>query len=186
MNIKITQEMRDKAYAFAIMIEKGKNQYARLGQSEEELIETTYIGKLGELAFLKALNSCDIFPDISGILDVYEGQENVDSYDFITQDGLTVDIKTGYLPHHTRLMVNKQQFNNIPKDIYVGIKLLASDSINDAGKNGKDVWSNAEIHGWISHDDLKEYGEFRNFGKAYAYAIIYCNLNRIELLLDKF
>lgn len=186
MNIEITQEMRDKAYEFAIMIEKGGNQYARLGQSEEELIETTYIGKLGELAFLMALNSVDVFPDISGLLDVYEGQENVDLYDFITQDGLTVDIKTGYLSYHTRLMVNEQQFNNIPKDIYVGIKLLASDPINEAGKNGKDVWINAEIHGWISHGDLKEYGEFRDFGKGYAYATIYCKLNPIKLLLDKF
>ena len=186
MNIEITQEMRDKAYEFATIIEKRKNQYARLGQSEEELIETTYIGKLGELAFLTALHSVDVFPDISGLLDVYEGQENVDLYDFITQDGLTVDIKTGYLPYHSRLMVNEQQFNNIPKDIYVGIKLLASDPIKDAGKNGKNIWINAVIHGWISHGDLKKYGEFRNFGKAYAYAIIYRKLNSIKLLLDKF
>ena len=186
MIIEITQEMRDKAYEFATIIEKGKNQYARLGQSEEELIETTYIGKLGELAFLLALHSVGVSPDISGLLDIYEGQENVDSYDFITRDGLTVDIKTGYLPYQTRLMVNEQQFNNIPKDIYVGIKLLASDPINDAGKNGKDVWINAEIHGWISHSDLKKDGEFRNFGKAYAYATIYRKLKPIKSLLDKF
>ena len=186
MNIKITQKMRDMAYEFAVKIEKGKNQYARLGQSEDELIETTYIGKLGELVFLKAIYSVGVFPDISGLLDVYEGQENVDLYDFITKDGLTVDVKTGYLSYHTRLMVNEQQFNNIPKDIYVGVKLLASNLINAPGKNNKDIWTSADIHGWISHIDLKEHGEFRNFGKAFAYAKVYHELESIKLLLDKF
>ena len=53
--VKITQEMRDVAYKFAYDIEMKNDQYPRLGQNENELVETTYVGKLGELAFLSYL-----------------------------------------------------------------------------------------------------------------------------------
>ena len=47
---------------------------------------------------------------------IYEGQANTDDFDFITSDGRSVDIKTGFRSNHTRLLVNMQQFNRIPKD----------------------------------------------------------------------
>lgn len=117
--------MRDVAYKFAYDIEMKHDQCPRLGQNENELVETTYVGKLGELAFLSYLNSKDIFPDTKDLLEIFLGQNNVDSFDFLLRKGHTVDIKTGYLRNHKRLMVNEEQLSQKKKDVYVAVKLLS-------------------------------------------------------------
>lgn len=47
------------------------------------------------------------------MLEVYEGQDNVDPYDFMTLRGHSVDVKTGFRNIHTRLLVNVEQFYNL-------------------------------------------------------------------------
>lgn len=58
---------------------------------------------------------------------IYEGQKQTDSYDFITNYNETVDIKAAFKSNHRNLVVNLEQFNNISKKFYVGVKLNAED-----------------------------------------------------------
>lgn len=186
--VSIDSKMRNDAYNFANLIENQGNQFRRLNQSLEESIETTYIGKLGELAFRKYLIENNIYPNVEGILDIYEGQTNVDDFDFKLKDGITIDVKTGYLKKHKRLMVNEQQLKKIPKNIYVGIKLFPDSKFStptQAGVANKNIWTTAEIEGWAFRDDLVQAGS-RNWGKSSANAILYSDLNDINVLLPFF
>lgn len=184
--VEFTQDMRDTAYDFAYKLETKNNQYPRLGQKENELIETTFIGKLGELAVLSYLNQNGKFPDTEDMFKIFEGQENVDSCDFQLKDGKTVDVKTGYLEYHKRLMVNQSQLDNSPKDIYIGVKLFtASASPKQAGNTDKNAWVKAEINGWTTHDKLASV-KTRYWGHDYAYALFYTELDSIETLLQLF
>lgn len=184
--VKITQEMRDVAYKFAYDIEMKHDQYPRLGQNENELVETTYVGKLGELAFLSYLNSNDIFPDTKDLLEIFPGQNNVDSFDFPLRKGHTVDVKTGYLRNHKRLMVNEEQLSQKKKDVYVGVKLLCDGGNPEvAGDIPVNIWTRAEIEGWATYEEIMSM-ELWDFGKATARAKKYDDLRPIETLLKFF
>lgn len=184
--VNITHKMRKRAYDFAKKIETEKNQYARLHQPLKELIETTFVGKLGELAFLSYLNNRGCFPNTHEMFKIYEGQENVDSYDFVQKNGKTVDIKTGYLSKHKRLMVNTSQLKNNPKDIYVGIKLFTNEKTpNIAGEANINSWATACIEGFAFKDEIVKAGS-RNWGKDYANAINYNNLRNVNELIKYF
>lgn len=184
--VKITQEMRDVAYKFAYDIEMKNDQYPRLGQNENELVETTYVGKLGELAFLSYLNSNDIFPDTKDLLEIFPGQNNVDSFDFLLRKGHTVDVKTGYLRNHKRLMVNEEQLSQKKKDVYVGVKLLCDGGNPEvAGDIPVNIWTRAEIEGRATYEEIMSM-ELWDFGKAPARAKKYDDLRPIETLLKFF
>ena len=134
--VEVTGDMRATALDFARRIILTDNQYSRLlpenirtsgdvSLQQRLEIQRTYIGKLGELAFAQFLFEKGIVVNIAGMFEIYEGQENVDSFDFLTRGGQTVDVKTGFRRIHTRLLVNIEQFDNIPKDYYVAVKLNA-------------------------------------------------------------
>ena len=102
--VEISQEMRNKALAFASKIKLDDNQYDRLIPREYQIepgddqqtirnkarlilkytIQRTYVGKLGELAFLVLLNEKRLACNTDGMFRIFEGQENVDNFDFIT------------------------------------------------------------------------------------------------------
>jgi hypothetical protein len=83
-------------------------------------------------------------------------------------------------------MVNTTQLINIPKDIYVGVKVYsAGSSPIKAGVSDKNSWVKAEIMGWITHDNLLLV-ESRNWGKANANVINYSELSSIEELIQYF
>lgn len=183
--VDITEEMRSRALSFAREIIGGDNQYTRLAGSRNQqiAIQRTYVGKLGELAFLELLHDKGIECDAAGMFEIYEGQENTDSYDFITADRETVDIKTGYMSNHTRLMVNMEQLRNLPKDYYVAIKLNATEN----GRNSivLDSIRTARIMGYASYDDLNNVQAI-NFGEGSAKALKYTQLTGIDSLISKF
>ena len=184
--VEITKDMIDKAYSFAYQLETKNNQYARLGQGIDELIETTFIGKLGELVFYKFLTQAGKEVSMGDMLTIYEGQENVDKYDFQTRSGDTVDIKTGYLAKHKRLMVNTSQLHNIPKKYYIGVKLFTkSGSPQSPCTSPKDDWSYGIIEGWASHSELIQAGS-SFWGRDFANAIPYDNLKDINEIMELF
>lgn len=184
--ICITSKMRECAFKFAKKIETEKNQYPRLHQSLTVLIETTYVGKLGEICFLKYLIDNGVSQDTQGMFEIFEGQENVDSYDFVQKNGKKVDIKTGYLSKHKRLMVNASQLKNNPKDIYVGVKLYTDKGApNVAGEADINSWTAACIEGYAFKNDVVNAGS-RNWGKASANAIYYDKLRNVDDLIRYF
>lgn len=141
--IDIDSDMRQTALKFAKDIILSGNQYSRLlpeqvrnsndvSMQKKIEIQRTYIGKLGELVFVKFLEESGKAVNTDGMLEVYEGQDNVDPYDFMTLRGHSVDVKTGFRNIHTRLLVNVEQFYNIPKDYYAAVKIEAADT--DSGQ----------------------------------------------------
>jgi hypothetical protein len=150
-------------------------------------IQRTYMGKLGELAFLKLLLSKGKNVNADGMFQIYEGQENVDSFDFVTSDGKKVDVKTGFRTIHTRLLVNIQQFDsNPPKDYYVGVKLNAVDV--NAHQTLVD-WDNitlARINGYAEHSYMQTHASIYDFGEGPARWLFYDKLMGIDRLIDEF
>lgn len=194
--VDVTEEMKKQALDFADTIVKTNNQYSRLlpehirEQQKIEIeqkieIQRNFVGKLGEVAFLKLLESFAKNVNTDKMFEVFEGQTNVDNFDFVTLKGKTVDVKTGYRDCHKRLLVNKEQFENIPKDYYVGVKLNAV----DVDKCNKLVDLNsitkAKIEGYVEYRFLANQ-EYIDFGEGPAKPIFYNQLMGINKLLKEF
>ncbi len=102
--IDITDRMKECALDFAQKIIRTDNQYSRLlptelqgstnlNQRQKIEIQRTYVGKLGEIAFSILLkHKKNIRTDYRKMFEIYEGETNVDSFDFNTKNDKTVDI----------------------------------------------------------------------------------------------
>lgn len=84
-SVDITETMKEKALAFAKDIILTDNQYSRLPPSQVREsndvtlqnkieIQRTYMGKLGELVFLKYLTENGRSVSTEGMFEVYEGR----------------------------------------------------------------------------------------------------------------
>lgn len=166
MTISISEEEKKKCLDFAMKIIKTKNQYPRLGADEKKRVQRTCVGKIAEYAFLKYIreNYDSDYPE-GDMFEIYEGESNVDSYDFQTKNSETVDIKTAFLPNHKNVMIPLSQLQNMPKDKYVGIKLNGKFENPWGDKQLVDIDSitTAEIIGYKDYDDIVEL-ETRNWG----------------------
>lgn len=203
--VDISQDMRDRALAFACKIKLDDNQYDRLipreyqalpNDSEETIrrkerlflkytIQRTYVGKLGELAFLALLNERGIECNTEGMFEIYDGQANTDSFDFLTADNRSIDVKTGFRNNHSRLLVNRQQFERNPKDIYVAVKLNGRDVPDDDRLIEWDSVESAVIKGYAERSFLQRL-EYKNYGEGPAKARRYDQLLSIDRLLNGF
>ena len=195
--VDVTQAMRDQALAFAAKIKLGNNQFSRLLPATLERtpdnilrilkleIQRTYVGKLGELVLLSFLTENGIDCDTGEMFTIYDGQENTDSYDFMTNSGLSVDVKTGFRSNHTRLLVNRDQFERNPKELYVGVKLNGQDIPGDDKLIDWDSVQTAVIKGYAEKTYLERV-QYRDFGEGLAKGLTYNRLMGIERLLSYF
>lgn len=175
IQVPITSEMIERSYNFASEIILGDNQYDRLPTTVNRRIERTFIGKLSELVFYNYIHSRGINYDIGDMFEIYDGQENVDGYDFITRDGITIDVKSASRTDHYMIMVPIDQFENIPKDYYVGVK------INTGVTRSEDIQiddiTTATIYGYCDYNYLDN-RDIRNYGEGP------CKSAQLERLLD--
>jgi len=81
--------------------------------------------------------------------DIYE----VDTMDFQTADGKTIDIKTASERYHTRILVPHDQYRRQRKDYYVGVRIFAGEQT-------------AEVIGFAAYQELIPFG--RGDYPAYA------------------
>lgn len=195
--VEVTEGMRAQALDFAKKIILTDNQYSRLlpenirtsgdvDLQQKIEIQRTYIGKLGEIAFTQFLREKGITVNTDGMFEIYEGQDNVDSFDFVTRRGQTVDVKTGFRRIHTRLLVNIEQFDRIPKDYYVAVKLNAVD-VNPQDKLVDwDSITTATIYGYAEHGFMQRAAEIRDFGEGPARWLLYDRLMGIDRLVREF
>lgn len=195
--VSVDESMRKCALQFAKDIILSDNQYSRLlpvnirnsndiSLKQKIEIQRTYIGKLGELIFLKLLREKGKCVSTEGMLDIYEGQRNVDSFDFETSDGESVDVKSGFRTIHTRLLVNLEQFNNSPKNYYVGIKLDAQDT-NSTQKLVE--WNSitlATVKGYAEYSFMEKRSDVIDFGEGLAKWLPYDRLLGIDKLINMF
>lgn len=189
----VTKEMKASSLDFAKAIILSDNQYLRLNPIEGNIdlqkkvqIQRTYTGKLGELVFSAFLTERGIKHSTDGMFDIYQGQTNVDEFDFKTPHNKTIDVKTGFRKIHTRLLINIEQFTNIPKDYYVGVKLNANDVDSSHKLVDLDSITSATIFGYAEYTYLKQRVKPANFGEGLAYAVPYENLLNIERIVSLF
>lgn len=195
--VEVTRNMRERALDFATRIIRTNNQYSRLlpsqvwesndlGLREKLEIQRTYVGKIGEMVFLDLLGFKNKNVNTDGMFEIYEGQENVDDFDFITLNDESVDVKTGFRVIHSRLLINVEQFNNLPKDYYVGVKLNGVDV--DAANKIIDLNSITEgiVYGYAEYDYLNNHANEGNYGEGPAKALPYNRLLGIDRLIDMF
>lgn len=195
--VSIDENMRNIALDFAKKIILTDNQYSRLlpievrnsknvSMQHKIEIQRTYMGKLGEIAFAQFLHENNKNVNIDGMFDIYEGQENVDSFDFMTCAGRSVDIKTGFRSIHRRLLVNTDQFNNIPKDYYVAVKVDAIDIDSQQKLVEWDNISTATIIGYADYGYMQTRADVNDFGEGPARWLFYNKLMGIDRLLNEF
>lgn len=196
-SIPIDEDMKRNALDFAKKIVLTDNQYSRLlptqvrnskdvSMQQKIEIQRTYMGKLGELAFLKLLEEKGKAVDTDGMFDIFEGQENVDSFDFVTSNDRSVDVKTGFRDIHKRLLVNVEQFDHIPKDYYVAVKIHACDVDSQQKLVNWDNISAAQIIGYADYSYMKNHAGITGFGEGPARWLYYNRLMGIDRLVDMF
>ena len=178
----VSKEEKERCYAFAESIIKQGDQFNRFSQSEITQIHRTYIGKLAEYVFLHLLHERGVEYDEGDMFEIFKGQENADTFDFITPQGNTIDIKTASLPFHKRIMVPMTQFH-LRKDIYVGIKL------NFKNVTGHPIIpfdiDNCTIHGFVNRQVLDE-RPVEYFGEGDCKSVLLTELNDVEQILTLF
>jgi len=177
----ISKEEIVRCYKFAEDIIKQNNQYNRFHHSQEIQILRTYIGKLAEYVFLKFIQSQKINYLEGDMFSIFQGQTNVDNFDFVTCKGEYVDIKTASRRFHTRIMIPIDQFR-LKKDYYVGIKLHFMES------GEKIIYNNikiATIYGYIDRSTMEK-RPIENFGEGDCKSAKLNELYNIKNLLTKF
>lgn len=182
MILKISNEQKKRCLNFAVEIIKGENQFNRFNQNQLTQINRTYVGKLAEYIFLHFLNDNGIEYDEGDMFQIFEGQENVDSYDFITPNNKSIDIKTASLPFHKRIMIPHSQFH-LRKDYYVGIKLNFK-NIKNHNIDPMDI-ETCKIWGYVERS-IMERQPTQFFGEGNCKAYPLTNLKTIKDLLKLF
>lgn len=191
--INITQDMRNVAYDFSTNIIMQDNQYDRMhpenvrdiNERNTIRINRTYVGKLAELCFHKYLVDNNIYVNIDDMFEIFEGQENVDDYDFCLPNGCTIDIKAAVFNNHRNLVVPIDQFINTPKSYYVGIKFECQINGNDYRLINRDTFTRATIMGFCTYDDLRN-RRTTNLGEFDCKAIPLDYLNNVRSLIAMF
>ncbi|WP_338558446.1 hypothetical protein QJR60_11095 [Paraclostridium sordellii] len=123
IEVSITEDMINKCHKFASHIILGDDQYDRLSATIDVRIERTFAGKLAELAFHKYLTEQGKDVPLGDMFEIFDGQSKTDSCDFRTKDGKTIDVKSASRTDHYIIMVPIDQFESIPKDYYVGVRI---------------------------------------------------------------
>lgn len=176
--IKITPKDIKLCLDFANKIISGNDQYNRVDAEKDIRIQRTCVGKLGELAYLKYIReNFNVDYSEGDMFEIFEGQTNVDGFDFITDSGETVDVKTAFLPNHKNVTIPDDQFENCPKDHYVAVR-LNGDFLSSEDKSRVDLNSItvAEIKGVLSREEIEAISSSDMFGPSARY----CNLNNFK------
>lgn len=178
----VSKEEKERCYAFAQGIITGGNQFNRFSKSQITQIHRTYIGKLAEYVFLHLLQERGVDYPEGDMFEIFEGQENADTYDFVSPQGYTIDIKTASLPFHKRIMVPMSQFH-LRKDIYVDIKLNFKKVIGTTIQPYE--IDDCKIYGYVKRKLLED-SPITNYGEGDCKSALLNELNDIERILKLF
>lgn len=195
--LDVTMDMKEKALDFATKIIRTDNQYSRLlpiqvwqsnnlALRQRIEIQRTYVGKLGEMVFRDLLCFRGKNVNTDGMFEIYEGQENVDEFDFKTRNNKSVDVKAGFRKNHSRLLINVEQFNRIPKDYYVGVWFNGVDVDEENKIIDLNSITEGTIYGYAEYQYLLKNARIGNFGEGPARNISYDRLMGIDRLVDMF
>ena len=119
------------------------------------------------------------------MFEIFEGQENVDDFDFCLPNGSSIDSQAAVFNNHRNLVVPIDQFINTPKSYYVGIKFECPINGNDYRLINRDTFTRAVIRGFCTYDELRNRRTI-NLGEFDCKAIPLDNLNNIRRLIAMF
>jgi hypothetical protein len=181
--LNVSKNDRNKCLDFSKKIIQTQNQYNRFDKTLYTQIERTFIGKLAEYLFYKFLIEKGINYPVGDMFEIFEGQTNVDSFDFKTKNGETVDIKTASKSFHKRIMVPISQWK-LEKDYYVGIKIETNIEIN-SNKIKIDSINEAILYGYCTRSQIGK-SIIMSFGEGPCKHYLLDKLDDIDIILDKF
>ena len=164
----ITFNRDDIVKATEVARRSARTTFNRRRETPERHERNSRIGKLGEIAFAKFLKeNGKALVGSEDMFTVWDDTYEVDTMDFQTSDGKTIDVKTASESFHTRILVPYDQYENQRKDYYVGVRILPGEQT-------------AEVIGFAAWAELKPFGG----GDYPAYARALNALNPIGMLLD--
>ena len=164
--IRIKKQFIEEAYNYAFKSREytsNRHDFHEGGLNAKQ--RKMYEGKLGEKIFKQFLidNNVDFTEDSSS-------HTEADTYDFIINENILVDVKTRTKDFHTRTLEMVEQFTKNPKSIYISIRLFSKD------KNGF-------IIGWFGKNDVKRIDRIENNGYLDNYVLFDNELRDINTLL---
>lgn len=167
IRIEITESEREAAHEFAI--ETLEWTYNRYPAKEEERIRRIRVGKLAEIAFVRALNwKADNWRyQVAGVL---SNQRDMYEADFRTKEGEAIDVKSASKEFHKNLMIPLDQQERNPKSFFVGV-----------GINKEET--EAVILGYVNRvqvEKKKPHSKRSEYKARPAYWISFSELNDIE------
>lgn len=160
--VGIEDWMREEAKDYA---EKSHDYTSRGHDFHDGGSKYMYLGKLGEKAFKKLLLENGI-----PFIEDHTGPDQADEYDFLVK-GYKIDVKTRTQSFHTRTLEMVEQFNERPKDVYVGTYYNA-------------VKDQMEFYGYIRADELKRLYPPENHGYGLNYFAYDKDMKPVEDLLN--
>lgn len=110
----------------------------------------------------------------------------MDSCDFETKNGKTVDIKAGFRKIHIRLLVNCEQFFNIPKDFYIAVLFNSIETNSNNKLIDLNSVTECIIKGYATWNDLNTFANSRNFGEGAAKFLSYSELKNVDDIISLF
>jgi hypothetical protein len=117
------------------------------------------------------------------MFEIFEGQTNVDSFDFKTKNRETVDIKTASKSFHKRIMVPISQWK-LEKNYYVGIKIETNIEMN-SNEIIIDSINGAILYGYCTRSQIGQ-SKTMSFGEGPCKHYLLDKLDDIDILLDEF
>ena len=178
--ISIDRNSIDKSLDFSKKIILENDQYNRFDKSSKIQIERTFVGKLAEVAFINFFKEIKVPIKIDDLFAIFKGSENVDKFDIQFSNGKIADVKCASKPFHKRIMVPIDQFNNLKKDYYLGIKL--NFELDEKKMIIPHSIKEGLIYGYIVREKLEK-SSTANFGEGYCKHELLENLDPIEELV---
>lgn len=169
--ITFTDVESDKAAHFAC--ESAQTTLNRRDESPEVHERNVRIGKLGEIAFAKFLNSRGkMLKGNEDMFTVWHDTMRVDLMDFQTGDDKMIDVKTARQHNYKYLLVPHDQYTGLPKDYYVGARISKDESA-------------VTIFGFAQRSELAFFrkGDYPAYDYP-AYGKLLDDLQPIEILLE--
>lgn len=168
-SVGFTSEDLNAASAFAQGAAQHTYNRRRVTRNEQQ--RDIRVGKLGEIAFAKYLSeNGKAVKGTDDMFTIWHNTHMVDKLDFETKEGKSIDVKTASKNYQKRILVPEDQFLNLPKDYYVGVRITEDER-------------NAFIEGYATREEIESAGKFGRARSHPAYGKLLCELTRIDSLL---
>ena len=145
--------------------------YNRRGVNRQEQERDIKVGKLGEIAFAKYLaENGKAVKGTDDMFTIWHSTHMVDKLDFETREGKSIDVKTASKNYQKRILVPVDQFQKLPKDYYVGVRIAEDER-------------DAFIKGYTTREEIQAAGKFEGAWSYPAYGKLFSELTPIDCLL---